>query len=192
MAEGEYDNDDNNNDNGNGVHELQAPRKKNKNSMEDKVERILALREKISELEDDIEECRFYFWTALGFDCAGVADGVYEAGCKSFTVCANGVATLTECDRTQVYNSATGACADEGSVGPPCGTLKDCTTLADGKYADTDQQCTSYYTCAGGTFFGHNFCAGGLVFNEDKQTCDWPDDTDPPCGTKGQGPTRHP
>nr|KAG5713218.1 hypothetical protein BaRGS_007745 [Batillaria attramentaria] len=63
MAEGEYDNDDNNNDNGNGVHELQAPRKKNKNSMEDKVERILALREKISELEDDIEECRFYFWT---------------------------------------------------------------------------------------------------------------------------------
>lgn len=124
------------------------------------------------------------------FDCTAVSDGVYEAGCKSFVTCSNGVASIKECERNQVYNSATGVCADAASVGPPCGTMKDCTNAADGKYADTDQQCKSYYTCSGGTFFGHNYCAGGLVFNEALQTCDWPADTDPPCGTKGnQRPT---
>ena len=50
--------------------------------------------------------------SALCFDCTGVTDGVYEAGCKSFVVCSNGVATLTECERNQVYNDATGACAE--------------------------------------------------------------------------------
>ncbi|XP_070205872.1 chitin-binding domain protein cbd-1-like [Littorina saxatilis] len=130
---------------------------------------------------------------ALCFDCTKVADGVYEAGCKSFVVCANGVATLKECEQSKVYDAPSGACADEGSVGPPCGTMKDCSKSADGKFADTDQQCKSYYTCSGGTFFGHNYCAKGLVFNEALQTCDWPADTDPPCGTKGsQRPTNAP
>merc|ERR1719422_819001 len=83
-----------------------------------------------------------------------------------------------------VFDANTGTCADEASVGAPCGIKKDCSSVADGLYADTDQQ---------GTSFGHNYCAGGLVFNEALQTCDWPDDTDPPCGTKGsQRPTRAP
>merc|ERR1712179_726183 len=117
---------------------------------------------------------------ALCFDCSQVQDGVYEAGCKSFTVCANGVASIKECAQDQVFDANTGTCADEASVGA-------------GLYADTDQQCTSYYTCSGGTYFGHNYCAGGLVFNEALQTCDWPDDTDPPCGTKGSArPTNAP
>lgn len=45
-------------------------------------------------------------------------------------------------------------------VGPPCGSQKDCKNVADGKFADTDNQCTSYYTCSGGTYFGHNYCSG--------------------------------
>merc|ERR1711879_205183 len=117
---------------------------------------------------------------ALCFDCTKVQDGVYEAGCKSFTVCANGVASIKECEQDMVFDANTGTCADESSVGSPCGIKKDCTSVADGLYADTDQQYKSYYTCSGGTYFGHNYCAGGLVFNEALQTCDWPDDTDPP------------
>lgn len=45
-------------------------------------------------------------------------------------------------------------------VGPPCGSQKDCKNVPDGKYADTETQCTSYYTCSGGTYFGHNYCSG--------------------------------
>ncbi|PVD31472.1 hypothetical protein C0Q70_06884 [Pomacea canaliculata] len=120
---------------------------------------------------------------ALAFDCQGAHDGAYEVGCKSFITCVNGVGTITECAQDQVYNSRTGQCAPVADVGPPCGSQKDCKNVADGKYADVDNQCTSYYTCSGGTYFGHNYCSGSLVFNEHLQTCDWAAHTPPPCGT---------
>merc|ERR1712121_314461 len=82
----------------------------------------------------------------LGFNCTGRPDGVYEAGGKSFVVCTQGVPSLTECDVSQVYNDTTGACADESQVGPPCGLKQDSSTRADGKFADVDNGCHSYYT----------------------------------------------
>ena len=64
--EGEWDEDDSH---PNGVMRLSAPiPEDNGKSMEEKVERILELREKIGELEDEIEECRFYFWTGTSTD----------------------------------------------------------------------------------------------------------------------------
>lgn len=47
-------------------------------------------------------------------------------------------------------------------VPAPCGMWKDCTLLADKRYADITRNCTSYYTCHGGTYFGHNFCNPGM------------------------------
>ncbi|XP_021344474.1 uncharacterized protein LOC110444419 [Mizuhopecten yessoensis] len=71
------------------------------------------------------------------------------------------------------------------NVAPPCGQQKDCSNLANGRYADKDNNCSSYYTCNTGTFFGHSLCAGSLVFDEAKQTCNWPNNVLPPCGTNG-------
>merc|ERR1712154_585274 len=123
---------------------------------------------------------------ALCIDCANEQDGIYEMGCKAFTRCSNGVATIEECGKNMVFDQGTGQCADEMTVGAPCGLVKDCSNAVDGLYADTDQQCTSYYPCTGGTYFGHNYCAGGLVFNEALQTCDWPDDTPPLVAPRGR------
>lgn len=47
-------------------------------------------------------------------------------------------------------------------VPAPCGMWQDCTLLADKRYADITRNCTSYYTCHGGTYFGHNFCNPGM------------------------------
>lgn len=44
------------------------------------------------------------------------------------------------------------------NVSPPCGVMKDCSNQKDGKYADMDQHCHSYYTCFDGKFLGHNPC----------------------------------
>ncbi|KAJ8312571.1 hypothetical protein KUTeg_009944, partial [Tegillarca granosa] len=95
-------------------------------------------------------------------NCTGRADGVYEKGCKSFARCTSGVTTIVTCDPGMVFNNATGSCDDPSKVGPPCGTTgtKDCTAIKDGKYADTDRGCTSYYTCSGENFLSHQFCPG--------------------------------
>ena len=62
MAEGEWEEDEDNDVHG--VMRLSAPVPDDDgDSMEEKVERILELREIVGELEDEIEECRFYFWT---------------------------------------------------------------------------------------------------------------------------------
>ena len=62
MAKGEWEEEEDND--ANGVMQLSAPvPDDNGDSMEEKVERILELREIVGELEDEIEECRFYFWT---------------------------------------------------------------------------------------------------------------------------------
>ena len=45
------------------------------------------------------------------------------------------------------------------NVGPPCGQLRDCTGKANGRYADVDGKCRSYYTCTEETFMGHNPCS---------------------------------
>ncbi|XP_041348260.1 U-scoloptoxin(01)-Cw1a-like [Gigantopelta aegis] len=121
--------------------------------------------------------------TVLTITCTNKPNGIYEHGCRAWTTCINGIANTTECKEEHVFDSQTQECRDPSQVPPPCGMLKDCTNLKDGKYADTGQKCQTYYTCSGGTFFGHNFCPKGTVFNEVLQSCDWPQDTPPPCGT---------
>ncbi|XP_041346948.1 chitin-binding domain protein cbd-1-like [Gigantopelta aegis] len=117
-------------------------------------------------------------------DCSSHPDGIYDAGCREFIHCRNHVAYVVSCNATQVYNSNTGNCDHPHNVPPPCGVSRNCTLLHDGAYADQTEHCRSYFTCHGGTFFGHNFCTPGTVFNEILQTCDWPNDVPPPCGTK--------
>ncbi|XP_048775921.1 chitin-binding domain protein cbd-1-like [Ostrea edulis] len=122
--------------------------------------------------------------SALAVDCSTMPDGVYEAGCRSFARCTGAEVTIVDCDKGNVYNNATGSCDDPHNVPPPCGVFRDCSNKKDGKYADMDEHCRSYYTCFKGAFLGHNKCPANLVFNEDLQTCDWPESVKPPCGSK--------
>ncbi|KAK6189072.1 hypothetical protein SNE40_005117 [Patella caerulea] len=114
--------------------------------------------------------------------CDNKPDGAYEAGCRSFTRCINETAAVIECSEHEVYNSRIEDCDDPKHVPAPCGHMIDCTDKADGHYADLDQGCHTYYTCNGGSFFGHNFCPAGLVFNADNGVCDWEHSVYEPCG----------
>ncbi|XP_076435233.1 chondroitin proteoglycan-2-like, partial [Babylonia areolata] len=119
---------------------------------------------------------------ALGLDCSVVGDGNFEIGCRTYTTCSAGQATVRACDGGTVYNSDIGKCDDPSRVKPPCGQMKDCSTFPDGHYADLDNHCRSYYTCVGGAFVGHNFCPAGLVYSAVTKACDWPANVQPPCG----------
>uniref|UniRef100_A0A194ALF0 Chitin-binding type-2 domain-containing protein n=1 Tax=Pinctada fucata TaxID=50426 RepID=A0A194ALF0_PINFU len=126
-----------------------------------------------------------FFGGVISETCNGKPDGHYEVGCKAYLECKSGVANQVNCEdvgHSYVYNGY--ECADPSTVGPPCGDLRDCTGIADGKYADIYTNCTSYYTCHGGAFYGHNFCPAGLVYDESLGTCNWAYDVPPPCGTK--------
>ncbi|XP_048257094.1 chitin-binding domain protein cbd-1-like isoform X3 [Haliotis rufescens] len=122
---------------------------------------------------------------AFAVDCTTNGDGVFEKGCRAFVTCVGGVATVTECQGNEVFDDKTKKCADPNTLTNLCSQSKDCSTRADSKYADQNTHCSTYYTCNGGTYFGHNYCPGGTVFNEVLQACDWPNDVAPPCGTKG-------
>jgi len=117
---------------------------------------------------------------AFGMNCTGQPDGNYEIGCRSYSVCSGGKAEIISCDVDMAYNQDSGKCDDVTNIPPPCGVKKDCSSMADGKYADMDNGCHSYYTCTGGEFAGHNFCPANLVFNEQLQSCDW--EKNAPCG----------
>ncbi|XP_046581824.1 chitin-binding domain protein cbd-1-like isoform X1 [Haliotis rubra] len=121
--------------------------------------------------------------TAFAIDCVAEGNGVHEKGCRAFVTCNAGVATITECQGNMVFDDITKKCADPSRLSNLCSQIKNCSVLSDGKYHDPI--CSTYFTCYGGTFFGHNYCPGGTVFNEALQSCDWPNDTLPPCGTKG-------
>ncbi|OWF52249.1 uncharacterized protein LOC110448000 [Mizuhopecten yessoensis] len=128
------------------------------------------------------------FATGTPYECATNSSQNVEIGCRAYFRCLNGVGTLIDCTTINpqfVYNSAIGHCDDELNVAPPCGQQKDCTNKGDRSYADKDNSCLSYYTCNRDTFFGHNKCSPGLVFDEHLQTCNWPVNVDPPCGTHG-------
>ncbi|VDI16894.1 chondroitin proteoglycan 2-like [Mytilus edulis] len=119
-------------------------------------------------------------------DCVGKGDGVFEIGCRSYLTCTGGVAKVTNCpnppDPNTVYNNRTKTCDTPAHVGPPCGKLEDCTNKPDARYPDLFNTCHTYYTCQFGTYFGHNSCTPGLVFDFKLQTCNWPQNVLPPCG----------
>ncbi|KAL5016419.1 hypothetical protein ScPMuIL_006008 [Solemya velum] len=115
-------------------------------------------------------------------NCTGLADGTHEEGCKSYIRCTGGVRTSVECEDELVFNSQTKACDAPTNVPAPCGVFKNCSNLSDQKYPDLDLGCASYFTCFRHSFYGHNKCPQGLVFNINLQTCDWRDHAPPPCG----------
>ncbi|XP_060563926.1 chondroitin proteoglycan-2-like [Ruditapes philippinarum] len=121
---------------------------------------------------------------ASAVNCTTLSDGNYELGCKSFAKCVGGVSSIVDCPEHNVYNNNTGMCDDPKNVAPPCGNLIDCSSTADGQYADKDQNCATWYTCNDKKFLGHNFCPSGTVFDESLHTCNWIDAVPPPCGTK--------
>ncbi|XP_033747004.1 uncharacterized protein LOC117332228 [Pecten maximus] len=128
------------------------------------------------------------FSTGTTYECSPNSNETVEIGCRAFYSCENGHGALIDCtviNSQYVYNAAIGHCDDPLNVAPPCGQQKDCTNLGDRKFADVDNNCTSYYTCYRGTFYGHNTCSPSLVFDESLQSCNWPRNVLPPCGSKG-------
>ena len=47
---------------------------------------------------------------ASAVNCTAMPNGVYEKGCKSYTVCNGGVVTIVECPEDMVYNNQTQNC----------------------------------------------------------------------------------
>ncbi|ELT95632.1 hypothetical protein CAPTEDRAFT_213333 [Capitella teleta] len=120
---------------------------------------------------------------AAGLNCVGMPDGAYGGGCRAFYRCLGGVAYFVECKEGFAFNRNTGGCSSLTSAPAPCGKWRDCRSLPDAKYPDTERWCRFYYTCDKGQFLGHNECNPGLVFNFEKQVCDWPANVvAPPCG----------
>ncbi|KAL4224053.1 chitin binding [Mactra antiquata] len=120
---------------------------------------------------------------AAAVNCTVLADGNYELGCRSFAKCTGGQVSIVDCPNDMVYNNKTGVCDDAANVAAPCGNLIDCSNSPDGRYADKDQNCKTWYTCQDNKFLGHNFCPEGTVFDEGLATCNWEDAVAPPCGT---------
>lgn len=116
---------------------------------------------------------------AAAFDCTGRPYGHYEVSCKTYVLCSGGVAYQVECQSGYVYANYSLGCYEEGKVGPPCGKVMDCSNKPDGKYADVDNGCKSYYVCNGGLYYGHHYCPEGLVFDRSLQICTWPDPSKP-------------
>jgi hypothetical protein len=129
-------------------------------------------------------------------DCTGHDDGIYGAGCHSYTECTGGVGITKDCPLPDLaYDEEFGGCDDIEDVPPPCGNNRNCVRLngqpvADGKYPDptVGQFCESYFTCTGGVYFGTNPCNApdapkDLVFDRALQVCNWRNQVPPPCGT---------
>ncbi|ELT87471.1 hypothetical protein CAPTEDRAFT_198847 [Capitella teleta] len=119
-------------------------------------------------------------------DCSELPDGVHGWGCRGYTQCEAGQGTLVECVDPEVFNEDIMDCDNKMTVGPPCGLYRECSHLDDGNYADHHVNCTAFYNCQGGLFFGHIPCNPGTVFNEVLGICDFPANVLPPCGTKGE------
>ncbi|XP_069136172.1 peritrophin-44-like [Argopecten irradians] len=126
-------------------------------------------------------------YTGTAYQCSPHSNATVEIGCRSYYSCVDGHGSIVDCtliNSEYVYNSAVGHCDDPANVAPPCGQQKDCSNMPDRKFADVDNNCTSYYTCYRHSFYGHNNCSPGLVFDENLQSCNWPRNVPPPCGTK--------
>ncbi|XP_033748036.1 uncharacterized protein LOC117333028 isoform X2 [Pecten maximus] len=113
-------------------------------------------------------------------NCNDQANGNYEITCTKYTECSHGVATVHNCSFNQMYNPETKRC---GAPSVPCNIQRDCNNLDSNRYPDLETNCTSYYTCHNGVFYGHNFCNSGLVYDGSGGICNWPYNVVEPCGT---------
>ncbi|XP_071092827.1 peritrophin-48-like [Haliotis cracherodii] len=115
--------------------------------------------------------------------CQYKQNGFLEMGCWGYVTCKDGVPFTTYCPTGQVYDRDSSTCVPPGTNHVKCNQVKPCALKYDHRYADIEDKCESYYLCMAQSFFGRFYCPKGTVFNEPLQTCDYPGDTPPPCGT---------
>ena len=131
-------------------------------------------------------------------DCTGLPDGPCCAGCHSYTLCEGGEGTTVDCPLPEwAYNELIGGCDAFEDTPPPCGNNHNCTGLPDNRYPDMTpgQECESFFTCSDGVSHGVTPCnppnatePPPLVWDYYQQSCNWRDQTPPPCGTEGVSP----
>ncbi|CAH1801657.1 unnamed protein product [Owenia fusiformis] len=115
-------------------------------------------------------------------NCTGSPDRLITYGCRAFTACKNETFFDIECPPGQVVDTERILCDDPENVPPPCGGSRNCTGREDGGYPDYFNNCTSFYTCQNGVNRGTSFCPGGLVYDDDRDLCDRPNNVCEPCG----------
>ncbi|XP_025091511.1 uncharacterized protein LOC112562445 [Pomacea canaliculata] len=117
------------------------------------------------------------------YDCTGLDDGLYIGDCTHFYRCENETTRMLPCPGKLVVNEKQMWCDYKSLVKPPCGTAPNCTGIIDGNYPDFSSRCQQFYTCLHEEFYGYTKCAASLIFNPEKNNCDWPFLVKPPCGT---------
>nr|KAG5690942.1 hypothetical protein BaRGS_034328 [Batillaria attramentaria] len=117
------------------------------------------------------------------YDCTGLDDGLYIGDCTHFYRCDNETTRMLPCPGNLVVNEKQMWCDYKDLVKPPCGTAPNCTGIIDGKYPDYKSRCQQFYTCLHEDFYGYTKCAANLIFNPEKDNCDWPFLVKPPCGS---------
>ncbi|BFZ01121.1 hypothetical protein BsWGS_04160 [Bradybaena similaris] len=126
--------------------------------------------------------------------CEELPTGVYPdiaTGCQHFIECHHGnMITNGTCEAGEVFSAITGKCGLPEYAPPPCGMSTMCVGQADGRYPATTRGCSFFYECLRGDFLGLRRCTqsdGGIFFNPDTGTCDYPQNICPPCGYKWWG-----
>ncbi|XP_046333103.2 uncharacterized protein LOC124115963 [Haliotis rufescens] len=114
--------------------------------------------------------------------CEDLEDGMYISDCTTFYRCVNETTEYLPCPSNLVANEKHMWCDYKDLVKPPCGTAPNCTGM-DGNYPDYARKCQYYFTCLHDDFYGYTRCAANLLFNPEKNNCDWPWLVKPPCGT---------
>lgn len=117
------------------------------------------------------------------FDCTGKPDGVAEIGCDGKLECVSGQVVKTYCGDQEFFDRNTMSCIATPGNTIGCTMKNICIDKVDGSYPDLDNNCQTYYTCHSHLFFGHQYCPGGLVFNQLIGICDWANHVPFPCGT---------
>jgi len=105
------------------------------------------------------------------FSCKPGETRVVEIGCWGYDKCENGNPVTHYCTGGKVFERDSMSCVVSGHTS--CNLARDCSNKANGMYADMEDNCETYYRCDGGRFLGHFYCPANLVFNEEKQLCDF-------------------
>ncbi|KAK6192446.1 hypothetical protein SNE40_003912 [Patella caerulea] len=116
------------------------------------------------------------------WNCTDIEDGLYIGDCLNFYRCQNETTRHLPCPGDLVVNEKQMWCDYKDLVAPPCGTAPNCTGIIDGNYPDYSRRCQYYYTCLHNDFYGFTKCAANLLYNPEKNNCDWAFLVKPPCG----------
>ncbi|CAG5123789.1 unnamed protein product [Candidula unifasciata] len=126
--------------------------------------------------------------------CGGKLDGYYAdpyGRCTNYFQCQHGVfQQYLSCD-LGIFDPLTQKCCGLPEYAPPpCAMSTMCVGQPDGRYPATTRGCSFFYECFHGDFLGLRRCTesdGGIFFNPDTGTCDYPQNICPPCGYKWWG-----